>query len=71
MPTALKLDCRKPITYEPVLKDANIISQAAYLEAATELYQSLWAQRQTIQALVKHRLRLSNRDTCIVHTEEQ
>jgi hypothetical protein len=47
MPTALKLDHRKPITYESALqKDANIISQAAYLEAATELYQSLWDQRQ-------------------------
>jgi hypothetical protein len=48
MPTALKLDRRKPITYESALKkDANIISQAAYLEAATELYRSLWDQRQT------------------------
>jgi hypothetical protein len=42
MPTALKLDRRKPITYESALqKDANIISQAAYLQEATELYQSL------------------------------
>jgi hypothetical protein len=32
MPTALKLDRRKPITYELALKkDANFISQAAYL----------------------------------------
>ena len=39
MPTALKPDRRKPITYESELKkDTNIISQAAYLEAATELY---------------------------------
>jgi hypothetical protein len=39
MPTTLKLDHRKPITYESALKkDAYIISQAAYLEAATELY---------------------------------
>jgi len=70
MPTALKLDRQKPITYESVLKDANIISQAAYLEAATELYQSLLDQKRTIQALVKHHLRLSNRDTYIVHIEE-
>lgn len=42
MPTALKLDRRKPITYESALqKDANIINQAAYLEATTELYQAL------------------------------
>jgi hypothetical protein len=72
MPTAFKLDRRKPITYESALqKDANIISQAAHLGAATELYQSLWGQRQTIQALVKHHLRLSNRDTCIVNAEDQ
>ncbi|PMD14764.1 hypothetical protein NA56DRAFT_664488 [Hyaloscypha hepaticicola] len=72
MPTALKLDHRKPITYESALnKDSNIIRQAAHLEAATELYQSLWGQRQTIQALVKHHLRLSNRDTVIVNAEDQ
>jgi hypothetical protein len=52
-------------------KGANIISQAAYLEAATELYQSLWDQRQTIEALVRHHLRLSNRDTCTVNTKAQ
>ena len=58
MRIALKLDRRKPIIYESTLKkDANIISQVAYLKAATELYQS-------IQALVKHHLRLGNRDTC-------
>jgi hypothetical protein len=67
MPTAIKLDHRRPITYESaVKKDANIISQAAYLEAATELYDSLWHQRQTIQALVRHHLRLTNRDICTV-----
>jgi hypothetical protein len=71
MPTALKLDRRKSIIYELVLKkDANIISQAVYLKAATKLYKSLWDQRQTIQALVKHHLRLSNRDTCIINTED-
>jgi hypothetical protein len=53
--------------YESVIKkDANIISQAVYLEAATELYDLLWDQRQTIQALVRHHLRLTNRDTYIV-----
>ena len=72
MPTTIKLDHRKPITYESALKkDANIISQAAHLEAATELYQSLWDQRQTIQALVRHHLRLSNQDTCIVNAKAQ
>jgi hypothetical protein len=39
MPTALKLDRRKLITYESALKKyANIISQVAYLDVATELY---------------------------------
>jgi len=38
IPTALKLDRRKPITYTVLKKDANIINQAACLEAATELY---------------------------------
>jgi hypothetical protein len=72
MPTTIKLDYREPIIYESALKkDANIISQAAHFEAATELYQSLWDQRQIIQALVKHHLRLSNRDTCTVDTEDQ
>ena len=42
MPTALMLDHWKPIIYElAVKKDANIIRQAVYLKAATELYQSL------------------------------
>ena len=39
MPTALKLDRGKPVTYKLALKkDANIISQVVYLKAATELY---------------------------------
>jgi hypothetical protein len=43
MLAAFKLDPQKSITYESVLeKDANIISQAAYLKAVTELYKSLW-----------------------------
>ena len=72
MPTAIKLDHRKPITYSSALKkDTNIISRAAYFQAATELYNSLWDQRQIIQALVRHHLRLSTRDTCIVNAKAQ
>jgi hypothetical protein len=68
---AYPIDRWKPITYESALKkDANIISQAAHLQEATELYQLLWNQRQIIQALVKHHLRLSNRETCIVNVED-
>ncbi|TVY91114.1 hypothetical protein LAWI1_G004340 [Lachnellula willkommii] len=63
MPTAIKLDHRKPITYSSAMKkDSNIISRAAYFQAATE---------QIIQALVRHHLRLSTRDTCIVNAKAQ
>jgi hypothetical protein len=72
MPTTLKLDRRKQATFESALKkDADIINQAAYFEAATELYQALWDHRQAIQALVKQHLRLGNRDTCIVNAQDQ
>ena len=72
MPTTLKVDHRKPITYESALKkDSNVVNQAAYFKAAEELYRELWDQRQTIEALVKHHLGLSNRDTCIVNAEDQ
>lgn len=72
MPNAIKLENRKPITFESALKkDASIISQAVYLEAATELYQSLWDQRQTIEALVRHHLRLTNRDICIINAKNE
>ncbi|KAG9229613.1 hypothetical protein BJ875DRAFT_186009 [Amylocarpus encephaloides] len=72
MPTTIKLDHRKPITYSSVIKkDTNIISRVVYFQAATELYDSLWDQRQIIQALVRHHLRLSTRDTCIVNAKAQ
>jgi hypothetical protein len=52
MPTVLKLGCRKPITYESAFKkDADIISQAAYLKAAAELYQSLWTRDKLFKLL--------------------
>ena len=67
MPTALKLDHRKPIIYKLALqKETYTIRQAAYLKAVAEIYQSLKDQRQTIQALVKHHLRLSNQDTLLL-----
>ncbi|KAH8772443.1 hypothetical protein F5882DRAFT_174322 [Hyaloscypha sp. PMI_1271] len=72
MPTALELDPRKHTTFESALKkDEDIINQAAYRKAATELSQALWDHRQAIQALVKHQLRLGNRDTCIVNAQDQ
>jgi hypothetical protein len=42
MPTALKLDRWKHTTFELALKkNTNIINQATYLKATTELYQAL------------------------------
>ncbi|KAH9211846.1 hypothetical protein DL95DRAFT_510504 [Leptodontidium sp. 2 PMI_412] len=52
-------------------KETNIVSEAAHLEAAAELYDSLWDQRTTIQALVKDHLRLNNQDTCTIYTKDQ
>ncbi|KAE9373899.1 hypothetical protein N431DRAFT_407595 [Stipitochalara longipes BDJ] len=72
MPTTLKVDHRKPITYESALKkDINIVNQAVYFKAAEELYRELWDQRQTIKAIIKHHSSLSNRDTYIVNAEDQ
>ena len=72
MPTVLMLDRRKPTTYESALKkDENIINEVSYQEAATELYEALWNQRHTIQAIVKHHLRLGIRDDCFVRAQEE
>jgi hypothetical protein len=46
MPTTLKLDHWKPITYESALKkDSNVVNQAVYFKVAEELYRELWDQR--------------------------
>ncbi|CAL3964399.1 unnamed protein product [Diplocarpon coronariae] len=67
MPTTIELDKRKPTTSESALnKGPNIISKAAYREVPKVLYNSLYEQRETIQALVKHHSRLSDRNTCIL-----
>ncbi|PBP23786.1 hypothetical protein BUE80_DR005423 [Diplocarpon rosae] len=72
MSTTIQVDNKKPLTYKSALdKDTNIISKAAHFKASTELYQSLWDQRQTIEALVKHHLRLSNQDRCLVSAKDQ
>ena len=72
MSATLELDDWRSITYQSALKkDANIINQAAYFAAAKELYQKLWGQRQAIQAVVKHDLRLGNRDSCVVQPQDQ
>jgi hypothetical protein len=72
MPAALELDNGKHITYESALKkDINIINGAAYPAARRQLFQKLWDQRATIQDIVRHHLRLRDKDACIVKAENQ
>jgi hypothetical protein len=72
MPAALELDNGKHITYESALKkDINIINGAAYPGARRQLFQKLWDQRATIQDIVRHHLRLRDKDACIVKAENQ
>jgi len=70
MPATIELDNGDDITYELARKrDVNIINEATYPGARKQLYQKLWDQRATIQALVRYHLRLRDEDACIV--EEQ
>jgi hypothetical protein len=72
MPAALELDNGTHITYESaVKKDVNIINDATYPGARRQLFQKLWDQRATIQALVRHHLRLRDQDACIVKAKNQ
>ena len=52
-------------------KDENVINKVAYLAARNELYRNLWDQRDSIQALVRHHLKLGNQDVYIVHSMGQ
>lgn len=71
MAATIKLDRGKPTTYKSALGTySNVISKAAHHEAATELYELLWNQRQTIEALVRHHLRLSDQDACKVRPRD-
>ena len=63
----LELLSRRPITYRSALDtDKNIIHEARYVGATKALYQKLWEERITIEALVKHHVGLGDRDLCIV-----
>jgi hypothetical protein len=67
MPATLVLDNGKHITHESAIeKDQNIINEATYPRARKQLFQKLWDQRTAIQAIVRHHLRLRNKDAYIV-----
>ena len=67
MPATLELDNGEHITYESAcMKDVNIINEATYPRARRELFQELCDQQATIQALIRHHLRLRDEDACIL-----
>lgn len=58
---------RVPITYSSAEdKEDNILHQLKFAAATKQLCNSLWESRDTICALVRHHLRLSSSDACIV-----
>ena len=72
MPATLELDNGEHITYKSALeKDINIINEATYPGARRQLFQKLWDQRATIQDIVRHHLRLRDKDACIVKAKNQ
>lgn len=59
MPPTLELIGRGPITVNSALEEEkNVINWASYGPATDRFYQELWAQRTSIEALVKHHLAL-------------
>jgi hypothetical protein len=67
MPSTLKLLNRNPITYESAVNDEdNIISKVADVAHTNNLYEYLWEQRRSIEALTAHHLRLASKESCLV-----
>ncbi|POR34351.1 Uncharacterized protein TPAR_05431 [Tolypocladium paradoxum] len=67
MPPTLELVGRGPITIESAIEEENnIINWVSYGPATDRLYQELWEQRDSMEALVKHHLALGRQDMCIV-----
>ncbi|KAI1351502.1 hypothetical protein F5Y01DRAFT_121139 [Xylaria sp. FL0043] len=67
MPSTLELVGRGPITIESAIEEEkNIINWVSYGPATDRFYQELWAQRDSIEALVRHHLALDRRDACRV-----
>ncbi|KAH8160993.1 hypothetical protein CIB48_g7247 [Xylaria polymorpha] len=67
MPSTLELVGRGPITFESAIEEEkNIINWVSYGPATDRFYQELWAQRDSIEALVKHHLALGREAMCRV-----
>ncbi|KAI0467909.1 hypothetical protein F4859DRAFT_219128 [Xylaria cf. heliscus] len=66
LPT-LELANRGPITIESALEEEkNVINWASYGPATERLYQEIWEQRGSVEALVKHHMALGRQDRCVV-----
>ncbi|KAH9211319.1 hypothetical protein DL95DRAFT_437273 [Leptodontidium sp. 2 PMI_412] len=61
-----------PITCSQALNtDNNFIIEAQYVPATEAFYKELWANRDTISAIIKHHLGLSDHVTCTVADKRQ
>ena len=70
MPATLELDNRGHITYKSAIKkDKNIIYKAIYPQARRQLFQKLRDQRAKIQSIIRHHLKLCDKDICIVKNQ--
>jgi hypothetical protein len=67
MPDQLPLYGRGHITYlSAARKKFNILNELDHVPEIKKQYADLWAQRESIEALIRHHLRLTDRDTCTV-----
>ncbi|KAJ8129291.1 hypothetical protein O1611_g4343 [Lasiodiplodia mahajangana] len=67
MPRTLELAGREPITISSALtSENNIIKLASYTIANDKFYQELWAQRKSIEAIIRHHLALGAEDIVAV-----
>ncbi|AEO62414.1 uncharacterized protein THITE_2061567 [Thermothielavioides terrestris NRRL 8126] len=67
MGRTLEIAGQGPITLEDALEEEyNVISRLSYGPANEKLYRELWEERSSIEALTRHHLGLSKRDSCKV-----
>jgi hypothetical protein len=67
MLTAHELLENNPITYESVIQcEHNVITQLTCIFETKKLCQSLWDQRESVEALAKYHLGLGSKHTCTV-----
>lgn len=72
MPSTIILSNGDSITYEDAVeRDDNILLRAGFSVALQKFYRELSGRRDAIEALVRHHLKLSDQDCCIVATESQ